>query len=95
LWAHIAPKLKGHDGECLKLSKADWATSAGLGPGEINTALKRLRQYALHIVVIKAEGIGSAKRLCVYFDPDAFFEALAVEGYEIKVAANEGLSVFA
>jgi len=94
LWEHIKPKWKGHDGECLAMSRADWATSAGLGPGEINTALKRLREYAAHVVTIKQEGIGAGKRLYVYFDPIAFREALNTEGYEIKVMANEGLSPF-
>ncbi|MFN4039050.1 MAG: hypothetical protein ACK4IB_06920 [Erythrobacter sp.] len=94
LWRVITPKWKGNDGPCLAMSKADWATSAGLGPGEINTALRRVRKYAFHIVTIKAEGIGAGKKLCVYFDPIAFAEALKTEGYEIKVVANEGLSVF-
>ncbi|MFC3100940.1 hypothetical protein [Altererythrobacter lauratis] len=94
LWRVIEPKWKGNDGECLAMQKADWATSAGLGPGEINTALKRLREYAFDIVTIKPEGIGAGKKLCVYFDPIAFAEALKTEGYEIKVLANEGLSVF-
>lgn len=95
LWVHIEPKWKGHDGECLAMSRADWATSAGLGPGEINTALKRLREYATHIVTIKQEGIGAGKKLYVYFDPIAFREALNMEGYEIKIMANDGLSLFA
>lgn len=95
LWNHINPKWRGNDGECLAMSRADWATSAGLGPGEINTALKRLRKYASHIVTIKPEGIGAGKKLYVYFDRQAFDEALKTEGYEIKVMANEGLSLFA
>lgn len=95
LWRTINPKWKGNDGPCLAMLKADWATSAGLGPGEINTALKRLREYAAHIVTIKPEGIGAGKKLCVYFDSDAFDEAMQTEGYEIKVMANEGMSLFA
>ena len=95
LWRTINPKWKGNDGECLAMSRADWATSAGLGPGEMNTALKRLREYAAHIVTIKPEGIGAGKKLCVYFDCGAFGEAMRTEGYEIKVMANEGLSLFA
>jgi hypothetical protein len=95
LWQVINPKWKGNDGQCLAMPKADWATSAGLGPGEINTALKRLRAYVPHIVRIKPEGIGAGKKLCVYFDRHAFDEALKTEGYEIKIAANEGLSLFA
>ena len=95
LWRTINPKWKGNDGPCLAMLKADWATSAGLGPGEINTALKRLREYAAHIVTIKPEGIGAGKKLCVYLDSEAFEEAMQTEGYEIKVMANEGMSLFA
>jgi hypothetical protein len=95
LWRTINPKWKGNDGECLAMSREQWASSAGLGPGEMNTALKRLREYAPHIVTIKPEGIGAGKKLCVYFDVQAFDEALKAEGYEIKVMANEGLSLFA
>jgi len=95
LWRTINPKWKGNDGECLAMSRENWANSAGLGPGEMNTALKRLREYASHIVTIKQEGVGARKKLYVYFDRQAFDEALTTEGYEIKVMADEGLSLFA
>ncbi|SCW89802.1 hypothetical protein SAMN02927924_03809 [Sphingobium faniae] len=93
-WRDIQGKWKGNDGACLAMSRAELASAAGLGPREIETALKRLRTYASHIVQIKVEGIGKGKKMCVYFDPLAYAEEMEKCGYEIAVAAQNGQSVF-
>lgn len=93
-WRDIKGKWKGNNGECLAMTRAELASSAGLGAREIETALKRLRTYAPHIVQIKIEGVAQYKKLCVYFDPIAYAEEMENSGCEIAVAAQNGQSAF-
>lgn len=93
-WRGIAKRWNGKRGPCLAMSRAELASAAGLTPREIETALKRVRAYAFHIVQIEVEGVGAHKRMCVYFDPIAYAEEMEKSGYEIAVAAQNGQSAF-
>lgn len=93
-WRVIDKRWNGKRGPCLAMSRAELASAAGVGSREIETALKRVRSYAFHIVQIEVEGVGKDKKMCVYFDPIAYAEEMEKIGYEIAAAAQDGLSVF-
>lgn len=93
-WRDIKRRWNGKRGPCLAMSRAELTSAAGLGSREIETALKRVRSYAFHIVQIEVEDVGKHKKMCVYFDPIAYAEEMEKIGYEIAAAAQDGLSVF-
>ena len=95
LWRTIHPKLTRHGKEYLAMQRADWAMSAGLSEAEMNKyALPRLRKYGFGIVEAAAMGRGADKKLWINLDPVAYHDALNSAGYELKVAANEGLPLY-
>lgn len=94
LWDGINPKLRlpGGSREYLAMTQADWATVAGLSESELkNYALPVLKKYAFPIVQFEVHGRGPSKKTWVHFDKVAYRAALDEAGYEMKVAANEGL----
>ncbi|GLT01506.1 hypothetical protein GCM10007897_29000 [Sphingobium jiangsuense] len=94
LWDAINPKMRlpGGNREYLAMTQAEWATVAGLSESECRKyAIKRLQSCASHIVQFEVHGRGAKKKTWVHFDKAAYRAALDEAGYELKVAANEGL----
>ena len=97
LWETTPNKmtLPGSNREGIALTQADWGSSTGLEPSELkNYAIPRLKKYASHIVQFASHGRGASKKTWVHFDDTAFRAALDEAGYELKVAANEGLPLY-
>lgn len=97
LWRSINPKmtLSGTGQEYLAMTQADWGISAGVEPSAIrNYAIPRLKKYAHEIVEIEVHGRGASKKTWVRFNPDAYRSALDTAGYELKISAENGATLY-
>ena len=95
LWRAIHPKLQRHDKEWIAMVSEGWADSSGLSISEFkNRALPRVRKYAGTIVEIRPMGRGSDKKLWITFDYAAYQSELAEAGFELKVHAQTGLTLY-
>lgn len=95
LWRAINPKMERHGKEWIAMVSEGWADSAGLSLSEFkNRALPRVRKYAGTIVEIRPMGNGKDKKLWATFDPIAYQSELAAMGHELKVHAQNGLTLY-
>ncbi|MEO9337200.1 hypothetical protein ABFT80_07175 [Mesorhizobium sp. SB112] len=88
-------RLPGGSREYLAMTQADWAIVAGLSESECRKyAIKRLQSHAYEIVRFEIHGRGKGKKTWVHFDKAAYLAALNEAGYELKIAAQNGVSLY-